>query len=77
MIVQVKAKPNSKKPGVQVQADGTWLVHVNAPAVDGKANARLIEIVAEHCGVRKSAVSIRSGASARIKLLEIDHPAAD
>lgn len=72
MIIKVRAKPNSKQPNVEIQSDGTWLVHVNAPAVDGKANVRLIEIVAEHCGVRKSAVSIRSGATARIKLIEVD-----
>lgn len=72
MIIQVRAKPNSRKALVEVQPDGTWLVHVNAPAIDGKANARLIEIIADHCGVRKSAISIRSGATARIKLIEID-----
>ena len=40
------------------QADGTWLARIKAPPVDGKANAELLELIAEHFGVRKGAVSI-------------------
>jgi len=41
-------------------------------AVDGKANEELIALVAKHFGCRKAAVSIRSGASGRMKLVKID-----
>jgi uncharacterized protein (TIGR00251 family) len=44
---------------------------VKAPPVDGKANEALIALVAGHFGVRKAQVSIKSGASSRLKLVSI------
>ncbi len=58
--------------GLEEQPDGTWLARVKAPPVDGKANAALIELVAESFGVRKAQVTIKSGAGARLKLVQID-----
>lgn len=74
-ILQVRVKPGART-SVLVQADdGTWVAHTRAAAVDGKANAELIELVARHFGVRKAAVSIKSGAMARIKRIRIEHVA--
>ena len=39
--------------------------------MDGKANAALIALVARHFGLRKAQVSIGSGASGRMKLVQI------
>jgi uncharacterized protein (TIGR00251 family) len=72
MILQIKVKPNAKKALLEQQPDGSWLAWVNATPVDGKANARLIEIVAEHFGIRKSAVTIQSGTTSRLKRVRID-----
>jgi uncharacterized protein (TIGR00251 family) len=51
--------------------DGTWEARVKAPPVDGKANSALIMLVAAHFGLRKAQVIIKSGASARLKLVQI------
>ncbi len=48
-----------------------WKVYLCAPAVDGKANARLVEFLADHCRVRKSAVAIVRGQASRRKVVEI------
>ena len=69
--IQVKVKPNSRASGLEEQADGIWLARVKAPPVDGKANTELIELVAEHFAVSKGAVLIKSGAGARLKLVQI------
>jgi uncharacterized protein (TIGR00251 family) len=45
---------------------------VAAPPEDGKANAALIELLARALDVKKSAVRIESGASSRLKTIEID-----
>ena len=45
---------------------------MKSPPVDGKANAELIALVAEQFGCRKAAVSIKAGASGRMKLVRID-----
>jgi len=70
-IIQVKVKPSARVSEIEEQPDGTWLARIKAPPVDGKANAALLALVAEHFGVRKGAVSIKSGAAARMKLVQI------
>jgi len=39
--------------------------------VDGKANEELVKLIAEHFSVRKAQVSIKSGASGRLKRVQI------
>lgn len=46
-------------------------VRVSAPPVDGVANAALIAFLAKTLGRPRSSVSIVSGATARLKLVEI------
>ena len=70
--ISVKVKPNARTSSLEESADGIWLAHLKSPPVDGKANAELITLVAEHFGCRKSQVSIKSGAAARMKLVRID-----
>ena len=69
--IQVKVKPNARASELTQQDDGTWLARIKAPPVDGKANAELLVLLAEHFGVRKGAVAIKSGAGARLKLVQI------
>ena len=70
----LKVKPGARVDELVEQEDGTWLARVKAQPVDGKANAAVIALVAAHFGVRKSQVIIRSGASGRLKLVQIDTP---
>lgn len=53
--------------------DGERLtVCVNAPPVEGTANARLVEILSEWLGVNKSSITIVKGRTSRYKILEVD-----
>jgi uncharacterized protein (TIGR00251 family) len=70
--LQVKVKPNARESVLSRQPDGSWLAQLKAPPVDGKANEELIALVARHFGCRKAEVTIRSGASSRLKLLQVD-----
>ncbi len=70
--IEVRVKPNAKIEALEEQPDGTWLARIKAPPVDGRANEALIALVAKHFDVRKAQVSIRTGASARLKRLEIE-----
>ncbi|MDH6247847.1 DUF167 domain-containing protein [Mycobacterium sp. OTB74] len=73
MVISVRVKPGSRKgPLVEVGDDDTLTVYVREPAVDGKANAAVIQVLAEHFGVPRSRVELVSGASARIKRFRID-----
>jgi uncharacterized protein (TIGR00251 family) len=70
--IRVKVKPNARASTLEEQPDGTWLAKIKAQPVDGKANEELVRLVAGHFGVRKAQVSIRSGASGRMKLVQIE-----
>lgn len=65
-------KPNARASTLEQLADGTWLAALKSPPVDGKANAELVALVAREFGQPKSRVSIRTGASGRLKRVTID-----
>jgi uncharacterized protein (TIGR00251 family) len=69
--IRVRVKPNARTSALEQAADGTYLARVKSPPVDGKANDELVALIAEHFGVRKAQVAIKSGASARMKLVQI------
>ena len=73
-FIEVRVKPNAPASALQQSNTGAWLAQLKSPPVEGKANAELIALVARHFGCRKSAVSIRSGASGRTKLVKIEVP---
>ena len=70
-VIQVKVKPNSRASLLEQREDGTWLAQIKSPPVAGKANDELLALVAKHFKRPKSDVAIKSGASTRIKLVQI------
>jgi uncharacterized protein (TIGR00251 family) len=71
-IIQVKVRPNARFSVLEEAATGPWLAQLKSPPVDGKANKELVALIARHFGCPKSAISIKSGASGRMKLVRID-----
>lgn len=71
-ILEIKVKPRARQSVLSEQPDGSWLATLKSPPVDGKANAELIALVAEHFGCRRAQVSIRSGEGGRRKLVQIE-----
>lgn len=67
MKIRVVVKPNSKKEAVEQLPDGTYLVRVNAPPTEGKANKRVIELLAKHFGCAKSKITLLSGHKSKTK----------
>lgn len=70
-LLLVKVRPNSRASRLEQQEDGTWRAELKSPPVDGKANQELISLVAKHFKRPKAEVSIKSGASSRLKLVQI------
>lgn len=70
--LRVKVKPNARSSELLQQEDGSWLARIKSPPVDGKANAELVRLIASTFSCRKSSITIRSGASGRMKLVQID-----
>jgi uncharacterized protein (TIGR00251 family) len=71
ILIQVRVKPNARASRLERTNEGTWIAQLKAPPRDGRANEELIGLVAEHFHCQKAAVSIRSGASGRVKLVQI------
>jgi uncharacterized protein (TIGR00251 family) len=69
--ISVKVKPNSRRREVRRQEDGTYVVCVTAPPVEGKANEQLVELLAEHFGRPKRNITILHGISGKSKVVEI------
>jgi len=66
----IKVMPNAKHNKL-AEEPGRLKVYLTARAVEGKANAALIEFLSEHFGVRKSSISIIRGLTSREKVVEI------
>lgn len=51
--------------------DGAYLIRLNAPPVEGAANAELVELLADLLGVPRRNVTIVSGERSRLKRVRI------
>ncbi len=71
MKIQVKVKPNSKQQKIEKTRDGSLVVWLKSPPVNGKANQELIKLLADEFKVSKSQICIKSGLSSKNKLIEI------
>ncbi|MFN5856409.1 MAG: DUF167 domain-containing protein [Pseudanabaenaceae cyanobacterium] len=69
----IKVKPNSTQQKVMLADDGSLIVWLKSPPIDGKANTELITILAQYFNVPKAAITIKSGHSSKQKLVEIDN----
>ncbi|MCU0535495.1 MAG: DUF167 domain-containing protein [Hydrococcus sp. Prado102] len=74
MKIQVKVKPNTKQQKIEESEDGSFIIYLKSPPVEGKANQELIELLAKKFKIAKSKISIKSGLSSKTKLVEIDLP---
>ncbi len=70
-VIQIKVKPNARQSLLEEDGADGWRAQLKSPPVDGKANTELIALVAKRFGCAKSAVTIKSGASGRLKRVQI------
>ncbi len=71
MRIRVAVVPNAKTPEILKVGEGEYRVRVNARATEGRANERLIELLAGHFGIPKSRVRIIRGVRGRNKVVEV------
>jgi uncharacterized protein (TIGR00251 family) len=77
----VRLTPRARREGLDgviVGADGRPALQIRlaAPPVEGAANKALIAFLADGLGLRKADIAIRSGATARMKILSLSGDAA-
>ncbi|HUD08906.1 MAG TPA: DUF167 domain-containing protein [Candidatus Saccharimonadales bacterium] len=72
MRIYVKVIPRAGRNEVIKISEGEYKVKVVDPPEKGKANERLIGLLAYHFAVPKSSLHIVAGKSARIKIVDVD-----
>ena len=71
MRITVSVKTNARKNEVEQTGEASYRISVTAPPVDGKANEKIIELLARHFGKPKRCISILRGESSKQKVIEI------
>lgn len=73
MKILARLKPNSRhREEVVVGSDGVYIIYTKAPAIEGRANAAAIKLLAKHFGVSKSQIRLLHGATSKHKVFNID-----
>lgn len=71
LLLSLRVMPRAGRSGIAGTRGGALLVRLHAAAVDGAANAELIEVIADALGVPKRAVSIVAGDRSRQKRVRV------
>ncbi|UCF80251.1 MAG: DUF167 domain-containing protein [Acidobacteriota bacterium] len=71
MKISLHVKPRSKEEHVERSADGSYVVRVKEPPVEGRANDAVRRALARHFGVAPSRVRVLRGHKGRRKVAEI------
>lgn len=71
MLLKIRVTPNAKVVHVTKISDNEYEVKVDERAEEGRANKKVLEILADYLGIKKSQLSIVSGARSRDKLIEV------
>jgi uncharacterized protein (TIGR00251 family) len=70
--VTVKVHPRAKRSGIAGRFGEAWKLDLAAPPVDGKANDECVRFFAELAGVPRGRVRIVTGATSRMKVVEVE-----
>jgi uncharacterized protein (TIGR00251 family) len=69
--LRLRVSPGARRAGVVGRHGDAWKVRVAAPPADGRANAAVVDLLAETLGVAVSAVTVVSGHGARDKVVAL------
>ena len=68
--IAVRAVPRAKKNEV-IEEAAHYKVYVTAPAIEGRANRAVLELLAAHFGLKKSQVHLVRGEKSRDKVVDV------
>jgi uncharacterized protein len=71
MIILVKVMPNSKKLEIIKLDEKNYKIKLDAPAIEGRANSRLVEVLSDYLNIPKSSIRIVKGLKSRNKIVKI------
>lgn len=74
LIVHLRVIPRASTNAIQGLMGGALKVRIQAPPVEGKANAYLVKFLSKQWKIPRSSLEILSGATGRNKRLRILNP---
>jgi uncharacterized protein (TIGR00251 family) len=70
--IAVRLQPRARANEIVGERDGSLLVRVTAPPIDGRANDALCRLIAKRARVGVRSVSVVRGAGAREKVVRVE-----
>jgi len=70
--LKIRVVPNARRSAIAGEYGEAVKIKVAAPAVEGKANAALLEFVAECLGVSPRTLTLVAGEKSRDKLIAVE-----
>jgi uncharacterized protein (TIGR00251 family) len=77
IIFTVRVVPRTAKSEIAGTLEGALKVRINAPPIDGAANAELVKFLAKTLGVAKREVEIIKGQTSKTKQVKISNAARE
>ena len=71
LLLEVRVQPRASRTEFAGLMGDRLRIRLNAPPVDGRANAALVEFVAAECGLARSRVTLERGQTGRDKRLRL------
>lgn len=71
LVLELRVQPRAARDGIEGLRAGRLRVRLAAAPVDGRANAALVDLLAETFGVRRSQVTIEQGLAGRDKRVRV------
>lgn len=72
MRITVKVKPNARENSISAVGETGFEIRVSVPPEKGKANKKVIELLAKHYHTAKSNIRLISGETSREKIFEVN-----
>ena len=74
LILNIRVVPRASKDAIQGLLGDALKVRIQAPPVEGKANAHLVKFLSKHWKTPRGSIEILSGETGRNKRLRISNP---
>jgi len=74
-LIPVRVQPRSSRNEIVGASEGRLKIRTTAAPAEGRANKAVARQLAEAFGVPPSRISLKSGATSRLKTFVIDRPA--
>lgn len=74
LLITVRVKPKSKKEYIKRIDENNFIIAVHEPPEKGRANKRVMEMLAEYLNISKNNITLLKGEKSKTKIFKIKFP---